>query len=816
LEDAGIKLAVDGEREFKNAIKDINSELGVLTSELKKVSSEYLDNAKSQDALTAKNQVLVKEIDAQKNKIDELKKAVEYSSAAHGENSKETQKWQAQLNSAQTVLNKMEHELSNNNKALDEYAKFSDKTVQSVGKLDNEISGLNNSYAKTGGATENLKDKQEILGDVLEKQNDKVDVLKNALETSKSAYGENSEETKKWQDALNSASSEVDQTKSQIKDLGSQMEEAKGKSSQFGDVFKGVFTAEATIKAIGMIADGVKQLGSALAGAVTGAASYADEMLTLSTKTGVSTQSLQEFSAVTELLDVDLSTFTSSLTKNTKSMYDAQSGTGQAAEAYAKLGVSVTDSSGALLSSEEVFWTSIDALAQMSNATERDALSMQLFGKSAMELNPLIAEGSQGFADLSQKAHDMGLVMGDEALVALGNLDDSMNLWNGTIQGLSNTLAANLAPEFANIVNSASGAAQAFAGFIGSIGTNDGSFETNLENLKTSVLNFFQVFSESETTTKILGWGLILAGAIIALAPIIGAAVSFVMAIVTGSIAVWPIALIAALLGGLIVFWPQISEWLSGIWENLKIWGAKTWNNIINWFVSLKDGAVNKAKEMIDAVIDWFKGLPGKIKDSINDGVTIIKNWGTDMVAKGKQAAIDLWNAIVDKITGLPNEIKNTGENLVKGLWDGINGMINWVKNKIKGFADSVTGWIKGFFGIQSPSKLFRDQIGKNLALGLGEGFTDEMGTISEEMASSVPTAFDMPEVNANSPIYGAQALQNASYPNGLSANAGDLSPNSEGLISALQKALQGMAFEIDGDKMGQLVVSKVERVVFA
>jgi phage-related minor tail protein len=104
LENAGIKLAVDGEREFRNAIKDINSELGVLTSELKKVSSEYLDNAKSQDALTAKNQVLVKKIDAQKNKIDELKKAVEYSSAAHGENSKETQKWQSQLNSAQMVL----------------------------------------------------------------------------------------------------------------------------------------------------------------------------------------------------------------------------------------------------------------------------------------------------------------------------------------------------------------------------------------------------------------------------------------------------------------------------------------------------------------------------------------------------------------------------------------------------------------------------------------------------------------------------------------------------------------------------------------
>jgi phage-related protein len=262
--------------------------------------------------------------------------------------------------------------------------------------------------------------------------------------------------------------------------------------------------------------------------------------------------------------------------------------------------------------------------------------------------------------------------------------------------------------------------------------------------------------------------------------------------------------------------WTGITEWLGNLWNNIKTWGADTWNGIVKWFVDLKDGAVNKAKEMIDAVIDWFKGLPGKIKDSIAEGVTNVKNWGTDMVAKGKQAALDLWDAIVNKITGLPDEIKNAGSNLVQGLWNGINGMINWIKEKIKGFADTVTGWIKGFFGIQSPSKLFRDQIGKNLALGLGEGFTDEMGTISEEMANAVPTEFDTPAVNANSPIYGADALQNIIYPNNLNTNPDAFSPNSNKLVSALQLALSGMAFEIDGDKMGQMVISKVERVVFA
>jgi phage-related protein len=495
---------------------------------------------------------------------------------------------------------------------------------------------------------------------------------------------------------------------------------------------------------------------------------------------------------------------------------------------------------------------------------------MQLFGKSAQELNPLIAQGSEGFADLSQKAHDMGLVMDEETLTSLGNLDDSMKLWEGTIQGLSNTLAANLAPEFTNIINSVSESASAFGNFISSIGTSDGSFETNLENLKTSVLNFFQVFSESETTMKILGWGLILAGAIIALAPVISAAVSGLIALVTAGVALWPVSVGLALAGGLLLFWPQISEfftniwnglseffgnlwanitgfleqhwqdlllwifawpealiktlidfwpqisaWLSGIWDKIKAWGSDTWNGIVKWFINLKDNMVNKAKDMITATVDWFKKLPGDIWNAIVGAVSKIAEWGSNLVSKGEQAATDLWNAVVNGIKNLPNELLKIGGNLVQGLWNGINGMINWIKEKIKGFADTVTGWIKGFFGIQSPSKLFRDQIGKNLALGLGDGFTNEMGTISEEMVNAVPTEFDMPSVNADSPIYGADALQNASYQNGLSA-ASALSSSNEGLISALQQALTGMAFEIDGDKMGQMVISKVERVVFA
>ena len=80
------------------------------------------------------------------------------------------------------------------------------------------------------------------------------------------------------------------------------------------------------------------------------------------------------------------------------------------AEAYKKLGVNVTDANGNLLDGEEVYWKSIDALGQIQNETERDAIAMQLFGKSAQELNPLIEAGSEKMQELGKQAREAGYV----------------------------------------------------------------------------------------------------------------------------------------------------------------------------------------------------------------------------------------------------------------------------------------------------------------------------------------------------------------------------------------------------------------------
>ncbi len=116
----GLKIGVEGEKEFKRALSDINQSFKVLGSEMKLVESEFGKNENSVQSLTSKNEVLNKQIDAQKDKIETLRKALENASSSFGENDRRTQAWVVQLNNAQAELNGMERELEQSADSADE------------------------------------------------------------------------------------------------------------------------------------------------------------------------------------------------------------------------------------------------------------------------------------------------------------------------------------------------------------------------------------------------------------------------------------------------------------------------------------------------------------------------------------------------------------------------------------------------------------------------------------------------------------------------------------------------------------------------
>ena len=124
----GLKIGLEGEKEFKKALAEINQSFKVLGSEMKLATSQFDKNDKSVEALAARNKVLRKEIDEQTTKIDTLRKALQNAATSFGENDRRTQNWQIQLNNVEAALNDMNRELDENEKAIKEDGKAAEES----------------------------------------------------------------------------------------------------------------------------------------------------------------------------------------------------------------------------------------------------------------------------------------------------------------------------------------------------------------------------------------------------------------------------------------------------------------------------------------------------------------------------------------------------------------------------------------------------------------------------------------------------------------------------------------------------------------
>jgi hypothetical protein len=108
---------------------------------------------------------------------------------------------------------------------------------------------------------------------------------------------------------------------------------------------------------------------------------------------------------------------------------------------------------------------------------------------------------------------------------------------------------------------------------------------------------------------------------------------------------------------------------------------------------------------------------------------------------------------IVQGLLSAVPQLAKTGLRLIQGLWQGISDAGAWLRDKISGFFGGVVSSIKSFFGIRSPSTLFRDLFGKNMALGIGVGFVEEMEKVAQDMQEAIPTALDAPDLDINAGI---------------------------------------------------------------
>ena len=361
----GAKVELSGEKEYKQALTDLNNGNRVLASEMKKLQAEYQGNSDSVEFLTKKGDILERQLSGQKEKVETLRQALENAAKTYGEGSAQAMKYQAKLNDAEAAQYELQHAIEENNEA-----------IASQGSVWDQVGGM----------------MEEVAG--------KLGV--------------------KIPDGAKKALSGM-----------------QGMSS--GTV--AAMTAAAA--AITALYEGVKALHEM----TLQSAADVDELITKSMTSGVSTKSLQELKYAENLIDVSVDTIAGSLTKLTKNMAAANNGSEEMAQKFADLGISITDTTtGELRNAEDVFYELIDALGGMENQTERDATAMDILGKSAQELNPLILQGSGALQELAKEAEAVGYVLDESQIAKLGEVDDSYQRMQLTIEAVQKQMSADFAP----------------------------------------------------------------------------------------------------------------------------------------------------------------------------------------------------------------------------------------------------------------------------------------------------------------------------------------------------------------------------------
>ena len=461
------------ERKYRENIEQLSASMDVLDAEMQKLTTKYADNANAEELLSAKSDLLTRKIFLQNEKIDTLSKAVDKAAEQYGFGAVETSRWQKALENAEAELYSLNNQVDENNRKIkesgDTYAESNKQLAAEMKVLDSQMNLLNSEYSKNGDSVEALSAKNEVLSQKIAVQKSNIELLTEKLRESVAQYGDYDERTKDWQTQLNNAEAELNNLNNQFDENKQKIEESGKEMGNLGDVVNGLTSKlgiqlpdgmKSSMNAMGSldaqslalaggfaaVAAAIVKAEKALISMTREAASNADDLLTLASVTGTTTDSVQELNYMADLTDVSFDRIKDSLKETTNKMQEAATGTGDAYEAYKQLGVEITNADGSLRSAQDVFYDTIDALGEMKNQTERDALAMDLMSESAQELNPLIELGSEKMQEYAQEAHDMGYVLDNDALKSLQAVDDAYSRLQNTQEGVKNQLSAEFAP----------------------------------------------------------------------------------------------------------------------------------------------------------------------------------------------------------------------------------------------------------------------------------------------------------------------------------------------------------------------------------
>lgn len=760
----GGTIKLEGESEYKNALKEITSNLKLVSSELKLVTTEFSNGDKSIKNTKTSYDNINKSVQEQKEKITSLKDALAKAEEKYGSNNDAVKSFKTQLNNAEKQLVEMENATDKSTKELKEMKEGFDDASSSSLKFSDVLKANLLSDAIVGGIKA-VGSAIKTMGSTL------IDVGKQAL----NSYADYEQLVGGVQTLFGSGGMWVDEY---AESVGKSVDEVTEEWLKLEEAQNNVlFDAEEAFKTAGLSANEYM------------------EMVT-------------SFSAsLIQSLDGD----------TLKASDSAKQAIIDMADNANKMGTSMESIQSAYQGFAKQNYTMLDNLKLGYGGTKTEMERLIADANKVKEANGEMANLSiESFADITEAIHIIQTEMGitgttakEASTTITGSLSSMKSAWQNMLTTIASgghesgfqhtmnllvesilTFADNVIPIVENIIDG-------IADLI--VGLADKLLEFMPEILQVG-MNLLQKLLDGMTSM------------IPQLIPVVFQIIDSLCGFVTDNLPTIleaGITILVELVRGIAQSLPDL---IPAIVDAISIIVETIIDNIdllidagIEIILALVDGIIDAVPTLIEKIPTILQKLINAIIENfpkiIQAGGQIIGKLIVGLVGSLGELLVQAPKIVITLVKGISSafaEIKNVGKNLVSGIWEGISSSLDWIKDKITGWVGSVTKFIKKLFGINSPSKLFKDEIGKNLAFGIGEGFSDTMNDVSNLMADSIPTEFDT-NINTN---YGT-----------ISSNNNLL--NYDNLVEAFKQALKDTKVVMNNREMGNFVVDTMESVIY-
>lgn len=210
----------------------------------------------------------------------------------------------------------------------------------------------------------------------------------------------------------------------------------------------------------------------------------------------------------------------------------------------------------------------------------------------------------------------------------------------------------------------------------------------------------------------------------------IGYALGYALA----SIVQWGVDTWNYLIANVPIWIENVVTFFSQLPDKIWNWLLNAYNNVVSWGSNMFSKAIEVGSNFISNIITWIQQLPGKFSTWLSDTISKVGTFASNLGNKALQAGQNMVNNIVNAVKNLPSKMKEIGKNIVEGVWNGITGMGSWISSKVSGFFSGIVDGAKKALGIHSPSRVFKDQVGKYIAEGVGVGIEENSSGVMDQV----------------------------------------------------------------------------------